>query len=108
MANDLPLARRGGNKIAARACGLSIMGMVGEELPPTGTRYSCKSEDSVMKDVDRSRGATLGSNWGLIAGALVIALLLVAIGYSFSPSYLDTATNTRASGPAFTTGSLNR
>lgn len=61
-----------------------------------------------MNNANRSRGATLGSNWGLIAGALIIGLLLVAVGYSFSPSYMDTATNTRASAPASTTGSLNR
>jgi hypothetical protein len=61
-----------------------------------------------MKDINRSRGATHGSTWGLIAGALVIGLLLVAVGNSFSPSYVDTATNTRASPPASTTGSVNR
>jgi hypothetical protein len=61
-----------------------------------------------MNNANRSRGATLGSNWGLIAGALIIGLLLVAVGYSFSPSYMDTATNTPASAPASTTGSLNR
>ena len=61
-----------------------------------------------MKDINRSRGATLGSNSGLIAGELIIGLLLVAVGYSFSPSYVDTATNTRASPPASTTGSVNR
>ena len=53
-----------------------------------------------MKDVNRSHGATQGSSWGLIAGTLIIGLLLVAVGYSFSPTYMHTATNTRASSPA--------
>jgi hypothetical protein len=56
-----------------------------------------------MRNVNRSRGANNSSNWGLIVGALVIGLLLVAVGYSFTPSYMNTAINTRADAPVSTT-----
>ena len=59
-----------------------------------------------MRNINRSRGAHTSSNWRLIVGALIIGLSLVAVGYSFSPSYVNTATNTRANSPASTTGSL--
>ena len=62
-----------------------------------------ESEDSIMRNVNQSRGADNSSNWSLIVGALVIGLLIVAVGYSFSPSYVNTAANTRAAAPASTT-----
>ena len=36
----------------------------------------------------------LRNSWGLITGGFVLGLLLAAVGYSFSPNYVNTATNT--------------
>jgi hypothetical protein len=61
-----------------------------------------------MRNANRNRGARYRNSphWGLIAGALVLALLLAAVGYSFAPSDVNTASNTRGTAPAQTTGSL--
>jgi hypothetical protein len=48
----------------------------------------------------------LRNSWGLITGGFVLGLLLAAVGYSFSPNYMNTATNTHVTDRAPTTGSL--
>jgi hypothetical protein len=61
-----------------------------------------------MRKANRNPGAHArhSSSWSLIAGALVLGLLLAAVGYSFGPNYVNTATNTHATAPAATTGSM--